>query len=233
MIKEFDELRCMWKRRYRAIARFAACLSVVLLAAGDGASQARASGLVIELPNVVANPGSSGSFDVLLADTDPAGSPGYHIAGDDIKLSLSAPGGPFFVGVSFTNVTINTTSAPYIFVESSTQALNVPLSLDAFPNTSFSASDTEFASQGYRVVNPGDVFGLMHVSYTVSTNLSENNSLVIDATTTTLSDESGKSVPFTVQGGLLTVPGPPSWTLVATGLLFCLAAWRFGPGCLA
>jgi hypothetical protein len=131
------------------MVRFAACLSVILLSVSEGASLARASGLVIQANGFAVQPDTSGSFDVLLVDTDPAGSPAYHIAGDSIKVSLSAQGGSFISGVSFTNVTINTTSAPYIYADSSTQALGVPLSLDTFPNTSFTVSDTEFASPGY------------------------------------------------------------------------------------
>ncbi|MGO9601017.1 MAG: hypothetical protein ACLP7Q_23800 [Isosphaeraceae bacterium] len=212
------------------MASFAACLSVILLAASDGVSLARASGLVIEVPNVIAPPGTSGSFDVLLADTDPVGSPGIHVAADSIGFSIDGSS-----GVSFTNATINTTSAPYIYVDSGTQG--GPLSLDAFPNTSFTASDSEFAiPPGYRLVNQGDEFGLMNVSYTVSASAPNGSySLLVDTSgTTSLSDEKVNSIPFTVQEGLFTVgtavPGPPSWILGGTGLLFCLAAWRFGPG---
>ena len=41
-----------------------------------------------------------------------------------------------------------------------------PLSFD-IPNTQFTASDSEFASPGFRTLNPGDMFGLAHVSYSV------------------------------------------------------------------
>jgi hypothetical protein len=64
----------------------------------------------------------------------------------------------------------------------------------------------------------------MHISYAVGTFTSGNVSVVIDTSTSTLSDENGKSVPYSV------VPGPPSFILAATGLLFCLAVWRLGPG---
>jgi len=227
MNKGLDDPRCMWDRRFRLVARFAACLSVILLAAGDGVSLARASGLVIEVPNVIAQPGTSGSFDVLLADTDPVGGLGIHVAGDAIGFSIVGSS-----GVSFTNATINTLSAPYIYVDSLDQVQGLPLSTNPFPNTSFIASDSEFASPFFRLVNPGDVFGLMNVSYTVSASAPNGSySLLVDTSgTTSFSDENGKSIPFTVRGGCFTIPVPPSWILGGTGLLFCLAAWRFGPG---
>jgi hypothetical protein len=199
MIKVFDEQRCIWNRRSQAMARFAAWMSVILLAASDGASLARASGLVIEVPNVSAKTGSSGSFDVLLADTDPVGTAGYFVAADTIGFSIVGSN-----GVSFTNATINTSSAPYIFVDSSTLSPpGTPLSLSTFPNTSFTTSDAEFASPGFRLVNPGDVFGLMNVSYTVSaTAPSGSFPLAVDTSgKTSFSDELGNSIPFSVQGG--------------------------------
>src|SRR5208337_2451925 len=119
MNKGLDDPRCIWDRRLRPMARFAACLSVILLAAGDGASLARASGLVIQVPDVIAQLGTSGSFDVLLTDTDPVGTAGIHVAADTIGFSIVGSS----QHVSFTNATINTTSAPYIYVDSSTQAL--------------------------------------------------------------------------------------------------------------
>lgn len=187
-------------------------MSLILLAAGDGASQARASGLVIEVPNVVALPASSGSFDVLLADTDAVGTPGYHIAADTIGFSIELFGSR---DVSFTNATINTATAPYIFVDSSTlNPPGTPLSFSSFPNTSFIASDSEFASPGYRLVNPGQEFGLMNVTYTVSASApSRVYSLAVDTSgTTSFSDEFGKSIPISVQGGVFAtlVSGPPS-----------------------
>ena len=67
----------------------------------------------------------------------------------------------------------------------------------------------------------------MNVSYTVSASAPIGVSPVEVLTngTTSLSDEFGNSIPFSV-----VVPGPPSFILAATGLLFFLAAWRFGPG---
>ncbi|MGC8643782.1 MAG: hypothetical protein ACP5XB_28310 [Isosphaeraceae bacterium] len=113
---------------------------------------------MIEAPDLTVAPGSSGSFDLLLVNTSSTDS--FDIAGDQFVLSLSGP-----AGIDFTGVSINTVAAPYIFISSgTTQPGGLPLSLDTFPNTSFTGLDTEFASPGYRPVNPGDTFGLAHVS---------------------------------------------------------------------
>ncbi len=49
---------------------------------------------------ITAAPGSSGSFLVLIGDTDPAGSPGYNVAGDSFELQATGPAGLRFTGVS-------------------------------------------------------------------------------------------------------------------------------------
>src|SRR5262245_8607334 len=75
----------------------------------------RADGLVLSAPNLTAASGSSGSFDVLLTNTNPAGGASYEVAVDAFQLGLSGP-----AGVTFTDVSINTLSAPYIYVTSGT-----------------------------------------------------------------------------------------------------------------
>ena len=120
-------------------------------------------GLIIEAPNLTTTPGSSGSFDLLLVNTNPTGGASYNVSSDQFVLSLSGP-----VGITFTGVTISTV-APYIFVSSGTlQPGGPPLSADTFPNTTLTGADAEFAPLGFRTVDPGDTFGLAHVSYTVS-----------------------------------------------------------------
>ncbi len=126
------------------------------------ASPCRAAGLVIEAPTLTGvAPGSSGSFDVLLIDTDPTGTAGYNVSGNSLELTLSGP-----AGFTFTDATVNT-SVHYIYVQSTDVNLGVPFSANTFPNTDFVGGDAEFASPFFRMVNPGDIFGLAHVSYTV------------------------------------------------------------------
>ena len=141
-------------------------IAVALAAIVGGAVPCSAGGLVIEAPNLTATPGSSGSFDLLLVNTNPTGGTSYDVSSDQFVLSVSGP-----LGITFTGVSIATdpVAAPYIFVSSgTTQPGGPPLSTDTFPNTTFTGADAEFASPYYRTVNPGQTFGLAHVSYAVS-----------------------------------------------------------------
>ena len=169
-----------------------------------------AEGLVIQAPHLTTTAGASGSFDVLLLNTNPAGGASFNVAADSFQLSLSGP-----LSVTFTDVTINTV-VPYIYVTSGTTQGGGPLSLDTFPNTQFTASDSEFAAPGFRTVNPGDVFGLAHVSYSVSATTANGiDSLTITpGPTTSLSDENGNSLPFTIANGSISVGAVPEpWAL--------------------
>src|SRR5271157_5005702 len=141
-------------------------LAVALAAIIGGAVPCSAGGLVVEAPNLTATSGSSGSFDLLLVNTNAIGGTSYDVSSDQFVLSLSGP-----LGITFTAVSIATdpVAAPYIFVSSgTTQPGGLPLSIDTFPNTQFTGIDAEFASPGYRTVTPGETFGLAHVSYAVS-----------------------------------------------------------------
>ena len=91
--------------------RLALAAALVLAAALGLEVPCRAAGLVIEAPYVTAPVGSSGSFDLLLVNTNPAGGASYNVAADSFELSLSGP-----VAVTFTDVSINTIVAPYIYV---------------------------------------------------------------------------------------------------------------------
>jgi hypothetical protein len=168
------------------------------------AAPCRAGGLVIQAPDLTA--GASGSFDVLLVNTNAAGGQSFHVAADSFELSVSGP-----VSIAFTDVLINT-FVPYIYVTSGTTQGGPPLSLDKFPNTQFTAADSEFAAPGFRIVNPGDVFGLAHVSYSVSAGSAGTDTLtIVPGPTTLLSDENGNSLPFTIVNGSVFVPEP--WAL--------------------
>ena len=141
-------------------------IAVALAAIVGGAVPCSAGGLVIEAPSLMAKPGSSGSFDLLLMNTNLTGGTSYDVSSDQFVLSLLGP-----LGITFTGVSIATdpVAAPYIFVSSgTTQPGGPPLSTDTFPNTTFTGADAEFASPYYRTVNPGQTFGLAHVSYAVS-----------------------------------------------------------------
>ena len=101
-------------------------IAVALAAIVGGAVPCFAGGLVIEAPNLTATPGSSGSFDLLLMNTNPTGGASFDVSSDQFVLSLSGP-----LGITFTGVSIATdpVAAPYIFVSSgTTQPGGPPLS---------------------------------------------------------------------------------------------------------
>ena len=206
-------------------------IAVALAAIVGGAVSCSAGGLVIEAPNLTATPGSSGSFDLLLVNTNLTGGTSYDVSSDQFVLSLSG-----LLGITFTGVSIATdpVAAPYIFVLSgTTQPGGLPLSTDTFPNTQFTAIDAEFASPGFRTVNPGDTFGLAHVSYTES-------SLSLGGTTTTitiapfpdslLTDLAGNPISFGITNGSITIPEPWALTQASTAVLIGLGLvwWRRG-----
>ena len=181
------------------------------------AAPCRAGGLVIQAPDLTA--GASGSFDVLLVNTNAAGGQSFHVAADSFELSVSGP-----VSIAFTDVSINT-FVPYIYVTSGTTQGGPPLSLDTFPNTQFTAADSEFAAPGFRIVNPGDVFGLAHVSFAISpSSTGGTDTIQFVFPGTSLSDINGASIPFTTQ----LVPEPAALTEAATAALLGLGSfwWR-------
>ncbi len=212
--------------------RLALAAALVLAAALGRDVPCRAAGLVVEAPNVTAPAGSSGSFDLLLVNTNPAGGASYNVAADSFELSLLGP-----VAVTFTDVSINTI-VPYIYVVSGTTVPGgLPLSLDTFPNTQFTASDAEFGPLGFQTVNPGDTFGLAHVSFTVSptATLGADTIAIASGTATSLSDENGNAIPFAISNGSITVPEPCALAQSATAAMIGLGFWwwRRGKGAIA
>jgi len=211
-----------------------ALAAALVLAAALGRDVPCRAGLLIEAPSLLATPGSSSSFDLLLVNTNPAGGASYNVAADSFELSLSGP-----VAVTFTDVSISTIVAPYIYVPSGTTQGGGPLSLDTFPNTQFTASDSEFAAPGFRTVNPGDVFGLAHVSFTVSptAGLGADTIAIASGAATSLSDENGNAIPFAISNGLIGsgVPEPCALAQAATAAMIGLVFWwwRRGKGAVA
>ncbi len=182
-----------------------------------------AAGLVIQAPSLTVAPGSSGSFDVLLIDTDPAGSPSYGVSTDSLALALS--GSP---GVLFTDVTINTI-VPYIdTVSATTLPGSDPLDFGiSFPNTGFTVADADGADPFFQTVNPGDTYGLANVSYTVSPSFSGTATITIASLNigTSLSDIDGNPIPFTtMNGSIASIPEPSTLIQAATAVLIGLGA---------
>jgi hypothetical protein len=204
-------------------------VALVLTATLGPAAPCRAAGLVLEAPNLIVAAGSSGSFDVLLVNTNPAGGASFDVAADSLGLALVGP-----LSVTFTEVSINTVAAPYIFVTSGTTVPGgLPLSLDTFPNTQFTASDSEFAAPGFRTVKPGDTFGLAHVSFAVSPTspIGTEDTIALTSPATALSDQNGNAIAVSlVSGSIATavVPEPAALTEAATAAILGLGSfwWR-------
>src|SRR5262249_1018770 len=140
-------------------------------------------------------------------------------------LALAGP-----LSVAFTDVSINTI-APYIYVTSGTTQGGGPLSLDTFPNTRFTASDSEFGPLGFRTVNPGDTFGLARVSFAVSpTTAGGTDVIALDILATSLSDSNGDLIPVSLVGGSIrvsVVPEPAALTQAATAALIGIGSFSF------
>jgi len=149
-------------------------------------------------------------------------------------LSLSGP-----LGIAFTAVSIATdpVTAPYIFVLSGTTLPGgPPLSTDMFPNTQFTGVDLEFAIPGFRTVNPGDTFGIAHVSDAVSSSTPSGIDTIAIAPSpvSLLTMVGGTPIPFGITNGSIAVgtviPEPWALTQASIAVLIGLGlVWRRRP----
>jgi hypothetical protein len=187
-----------------------AVLALVIVLGIDASCHA---GLVVEAPNITAAPGSSGSFDLIITST--GGS--FAVASDTVELSLTG-----LSNVSFTNVSINTT-APYIYGANSATTGGSTFTFSTFPGTQFETFDF-LLTLGAQTINPGDVFGLVDVQYSVAANATPGASGTLAfGPDTSLADASGNNVVFTAQNGSITIssstaiPEPSTAILLAVG----------------
>jgi hypothetical protein len=146
------------------------------------------------------------------------------------SLDLALAGSP---GIAFTNVTINTI-VPYIYsVSATTLPGSDPLNFGiTFPNAGFTVADSDGADPFFQTVNPGDTFGLAHVSYEVSPTFSGTDTITIASLNvgTSLSDINGNLIPFTAVNGSISIPEPSTLIQAATALVIGLGAvWRRRP----
>ncbi len=213
--------------------RFTAMVLLILMASQGAITPCRAAGLVIEALSSNALPGSSGSFDIVLINTNATGGTSYDVATNTLDISVSGP-----AGITINDVTMST-SANYIFAESLDANYGLPLATINSPPTSFTSSDSGDVVNGYpgyQVVNPGETYGLAHVDYTVSTTaaIGSRDTISIDSLNvgTSLSDQNGNLLPFTPQNGVVVIgsviPEPSALIQGATAALMGLGAlgWR-------
>ncbi len=214
--------------------RLALVLVLIVTACLGTVTPCQAEGLVIEAPNLTGVlPGSTGSFDILLLNTNSAGGASFNVASDNLAVSISGS-----AGITITNVTTSTV-ATYIFEQSIDTNFGLPFASINSPPTSFSANDAGDVAAGYpgfQVVAPGQTYGLALVSYMIS---STAPSGVVDTISinsinagTSLSDDQGNLLSFTPMNGSISllsssVPEPASIIPAATAVLIGIAAaWR-------
>jgi hypothetical protein len=162
----------------------------------------------------------SGAFDVTLSNPGPSA-----ITVGGFSVQLSVPGGS---AVNFSGVSTNPTTAPYLFAGTGVVAVfGVPFSFDTFPNQSFIASDVFATPLTGVTVNPGDKYGLGHVTFDVLSALAKVGD-VIPVTlggTTALSDEMGNDIPFTREDGSITITPEPASILIWALVGMCGLVW--------
>jgi hypothetical protein len=194
---------------HRTSRRLGPAIAALVLAASGPVGTCHAGGLVLAAPTTIAAaPGSSGSFLVTIDDTDPAGSPGYEVAGDSFELQATGP-----AGLTFTGVTTATGALPYLFADSVVGMGLAPISIDTFPTADFTAADIGVPSggyPGYTTLNPGDSYALGLVSYTVDASAAAGSVFTIAfGPNTALADPNGGAVAFAIAS----VPEPSTWIL--------------------
>jgi hypothetical protein len=203
-----------WTARIRSghLVAAALWLAVALVPA----SRCRAGGLIISAQEITAAPGSSGSFLVLLTDTDPSGSQPYSVFSDAFQITATAGQ----TDVTFTAATTSSGGPPNYIYPDSVANLFFGGSIDtaapgsSFPTTtSFAAADTAVSSA--TTLSPGEIVSLGLISYTISSSAAPGAVIALQFGGNTnsfnsLSDAAGNSVAFTTMDGSITISGNPA-----------------------
>jgi hypothetical protein len=225
-----------FRRAMGLCGRFTRMVLLILMMSQGLIAPCRAAGLMIEALSSSARPGSSGSFDIVLINSNSTGGTSYNVASNSLDISLSGT-----AGVTINDVNM-ITSANYIFTQSLDANYGLPFATINTP-TSFSsndAGDVVNGYPGYQVVNPGETYGLAHVDYTVSSTaaIGSRDTISIESINsgTSLSDENNNGISFapvngTVIIGSSVVPEPSALIQGATAVLIGLGAlgWNRRP----
>jgi hypothetical protein len=175
----------------------------------------RANGaLIVSTPSFFAGAGTSGTFDVVLANT---GAGAIDIAGFSFGISTTN------AGITFTGATIFT-GVPYIFSADSLFGPDITIT----SGTSLRASDNPFIASSFPVAS-GATVGLGHVSYSIFNSAAAGPfAITLTPAATSLADAAGANVPIdSLSNGTLTVnssvPEPVTYGLVGMVLILGLA----------
>ncbi len=191
-------------------------LSLAAMLIGLGPTLAKADLILMSLDSTAPVSGT-GSFDVALANI--GGTTVINVSAFSVELSL-----PDSSGVSFTGVNTNTAASnPYIFGT----LQSPPLTFNSFPTTNFIVSDSSATPPFFVSLNPGDLYGLEHVTYAVAPGASPGPvtvSILGIGSTTQILDVTGNLISFTPTNGTITVvatavPEPSSFFLSTTALI--------------
>jgi hypothetical protein len=196
------------RRHIRAVLALPIAIVAALALGLDAPCRA---GLVIQAPNITVAPGTSGSFDVLVAST----SGSFDVSTDTVELALTG-----LSGVSFTGVSIATT-APYIYGADSATFQNSTFTFTTFPGTQFEVFDYLNALGAQKVTPQNSPFGLVNVQYSVAADATPGaTGTLAFGSDTLLTDANGNTVLAATPNGSITifaVPEPSAVILLAIG----------------
>ncbi len=194
---------------------------------------AQAAGLVMSISNssISAAPGSTGSFEILLSDTDTAGSTPFYIASDFVDLTSSNS------LVKFTGASITTSIDPYIFAGQSlvgnsglgfTFVINP--STMPLPGTEIQTQDSAYSANPpavYATLKPGEVLSLGVFSYSVSASAAPGASsdvkIGILSQLTDNNTNNPANINFTTQNATITVSSAGTVPEPSTALMGMIA----------
>lgn len=212
----------------RAFHRPRTPLTAFLAAFLLAAAPANAWDLVMSVDDVTGPTAGAGTFEVLLANTNLPGGSTFDVASFTFEILV-----PSNSGVHFTSATTATSAAPYIFFGTGGASVDpsFQLSVDGFPNTDVSASDTEFSFPSIPV-GPGQTFGLGRISYSVDPQAPTGDvPISFIPSGTSLSDGLGNPIVFATdsRNGVIhiaanAVPEPSTLRITASAIAFAILA---------
>lgn len=181
-----------------------------------GTSSASAGGLAVTIDDLTQS-GNTGSFQVILQNTESAGGTVFDVASFTFELEVDSASGLQFTAADYP---VSGVVPPYIFDGTGFGAIfSIPLSSTTFPSYNVVGSDAEFVSLPGIPVNPGDVFALGVISFEATTNVALDTLLTSFVRSgTSFSDGTGREIPYSLPN--VAVPEPHSLVLCAAGGLF-------------